>query len=698
MISGMDSGFPYGPGTGRIGLAIARNDKGLHLYAALDNQNRRPEEEKEETIEAGLERFDFKLMGRAEFLALDTTELQTFLENAGFPEKYSAEKVFEMVESKKITPKALFDFGADANQDLFDTPVIGLEVYKWSTDSLKWSRTHEDYLDDVVYTYGYYFGLIRVHPKNPDLLYTGGVPLLKSEDGGKNWTSVSKENVHADHHEVWLNPEDQDHIINGNDGGVNISYDAGEHYIKCNTPAVGQFYTVAVDDADNYRVYGGLQDNGVWVGPHDYEASSAWHQSGHYPYESLMGGDGMQVAVDTRSNEVVYTGYQFGHYYKLNRETDEQIYIHPSHELGEYPLRWNWQTPIHLSRHNQDVVYFGSNKFHRSLDAGETWETLSGDLTKGTRDGDVPFGTLTTIDESPLQFGLIYVGSDDGLLHVSKDGGYSWERIGINLPQDLWVSRVEASAHSKDRVYASLNGYRQDHFVAYVYVSEDNGSTWKQIFLDLPLEPVNVVLEDPENEDILYVGTDNGLYISLDRGRTSMLTGSSLPAVPVHDLVIQERAEDLIVGTHGRSIYRASISELRKLNSITDPLYVFDHDGLRHSGRWGESWSKWSDPWEPEILLGAFTAKAGKAQIHIYIDDMRVNTVECELLKGLNYIEVEPVIASENKEAVEAKLSTEEEPMTLKPASNGKIYLPKGSYKVELEKGANSSATAVEIR
>jgi hypothetical protein len=208
-ISCGDSGFPYGPGTGRIGLAFSNNERGLYLYAALDNQNRRLDEPTETKSRTALERIDFKVMKKDDFMALDTAKLQTFLEGAGFPEKYSAEKVLSMVEDNEITPKAIYDHGADANQDLFDTPVIGLEVYAWNADSLKWNRTHEDYLDDVVYTYGYYFGLIRVHPSNPSHVYVAGVPLLKSSDSGKTWKSISTENVHADHHELWINPNNE---------------------------------------------------------------------------------------------------------------------------------------------------------------------------------------------------------------------------------------------------------------------------------------------------------------------------------------------------------------------------------------------------------------------------------------------------------------------------------------------------------
>ena len=332
--------------------------------------------------------------------------------------------------------------------------------------------------------------------------------------------------------------------------------------------------------AKPYNIYGGLQDNGVWFGPHSYQHSNRWHASGQYPFKMIYGGDGMQVAIDTRDNQTVYTGSQFGSYARVNTKTGERKSIRPQHDLGERPYRWNWQSPIAISKHNQDIVYFGSNYFHRSMDQGNTFEKLSVDLTKGGKKGNVPYGTLTTIAESPLKFGLIYVGSDDGLIHVSKDAGYTWSMISGTLPTDFWVSRVDASRHSEGRVYASLNGYRWDNFEALVYVSENYGENWKRIGLDLPAEPVNVIKEDPENENIIYVGTDHGVYISLDKGATFSAMDGGLPAVPVHDLVIHGRDHDLVLGTHGRSFWVADVQHIKALNDeiLAKDLYVFSID------------------------------------------------------------------------------------------------------------------------
>lgn len=208
--------------------------------------------------------------------------------------------VYAVVDNQNKRPNSKTEKPKDANAALFETEVIGCELYKSMDGGVSWKKTHENYIDDLYYSYGYYFGNITVDLTNENRIYLGGVPLIFSEDGGKMFQSISKENVHADHHVTWVNPKNPNHIINGNDGGVNISYDNGAHWIKCNNHSVGQFYSVNVDNEKNYNIYGGLQDNGVWVGPNNYEHSVSWQQEGKYPYEMIMGGDGMQVQIDNQ--------------------------------------------------------------------------------------------------------------------------------------------------------------------------------------------------------------------------------------------------------------------------------------------------------------------------------------------------------------------------------------------------------------
>jgi photosystem II stability/assembly factor-like uncharacterized protein len=697
-----ESGFPTGEKVGRIGLALYPGNADV-LYAFVDNQARRPEEETEDD-EPVLTRDDLETLSRDDFLALDEEALADYLRRNDFPRRYTAEAILEMVRAGTIEPMALVTYLEDANAQLFDTPVVGAEVYRSTDGGQSWSRTHAEYLDQVYYSYGYYFGEIRVAPRDPDMIYIMGVPFLISADGGKTFTSVEAENVHVDHHALWVNPSRPGHLVNGNDGGVNVSYDNGTTWFKANTPPVGQFYAVGVDDAVPYNVCGGLQDNGVWCGPHTYEHSYEWYAEGDYPYDRVLGGDGMHVEVDTRTNDIVYTGFQFGNYFRFNRATGEGTSIKPQHDLGERPLRFNWMTPIHLSRHNQDILYLGSNKLHRSLDRGDAWTDLSGDLTGGDRAGDVPYGTLTTVEESPLVFGLLYTGSDDGRIHVTRDGGTTWQRIDQNLPSPFWVSRVEASHHDTSRVYATLNGYRWDHFDAYVYRSDNHGETWTRIGTDLPREPVNVVLEDPAAEDVLYVGTDHGLYVSLDRGQSFMAMVEGLPNAPVHDLKIQPRAADLVVGTHGRSIFRADVEALRQLTPerINTPLYVFAPDTLQYDDSWGAKAASWRTPDVPTVTLPYYSQSSGPVTVRIATQEgLDVRTLTRSADRGLNYVDYDLSVDPEQVEAFNAQredsASDADDSVMLEPADDGAYYLTPGTYTMVVQRGDDSAETTLVI-
>lgn len=697
------SGFPADKGAGRIGLAIGRYNNKTVLYAAIDNYNRRPKEEKEE--EDLLTKDDLRDMNKADFLELDEKKIQTFLNDNRFPREYSAKKVRQMVEEDEIKPIALVEYLEDANSLLFDTNVIGLEVYRSDDQGRSWSKTHEEYMDGVYSSFGYYFGQIRIAPQDQNKIYILGVPVIRSDDGGKTFKSIGGDNVHSDHHALWLNPNRPGHLILGNDGGVNISYDDGEKWIKCNTPSVGQFYYVAVDMAEPYNVYGGLQDNGVWMGANTYSHNTRWHGSGQYPYKRIYGGDGMQVAVDTRDNATVYTGLQFGNYSRLNTKTDRSSRITPRHKLGERPLRWNWQTPIHLSSHNQDILYMGSNKLHRSFNQGNDFDVISEDLTKGGIKGDVPYGTLSAIHESPLKFGLIYTGSDDGLIHCTKDGGNTWTRISNSLPKDLWVARVQASSHTESRVYAVLNGYRWDDFKPYLYVSEDYGENWTAIGGDLPLEPLNVVKEDPHNENILYTGSDHGLYVSLDRGKSFMLMNNGLPAVPIHDVVVHPREKDLIVGTHGRSIYKGSVAELELLTPelMAQNLKAFEVESARHSSFWGRQFSPWREASEPEVKIPVYAKQAGEATIMVISgEELELHRFTIDLKKGLNYLSYHLHISEEimdeySKELNDKKKKNEEE-IKIEKADNGNAYLRPGKYTISIKQGESEAETILEVR
>lgn len=691
-ITAEGSGFPSGEGTGRIGLAVVDENK---VYAIHDSQFRRKDDDKESDDEDILSKDDFKSMSKETFLSLDDKKLNDYLRNNGFQKKYQAENVKQMVRKGSVEPIDLANYLEDANTLLFDTPVIGAEIYQSTNGGKTWKKTHDGHLDGVYYSYGYYFGKIHVEPGNADGIYIYGVPILKSEDGGKTFTSLSAPNVHADHHALWINPEMPGHLINGNDGGVNISYDDGENWIKCNTPAVGQFYAVNVDNQTPYNVYGGLQDNGVWMGSHTNTENVRWHQSGQYPFESIMGGDGMYIQIDERNSNIVYTGFQFGNYFRLNRETGDQTYIQPKHELGENAYRYNWQTPILLSSHNQDILYMGGNKLMRSMNQGNKWDAISFDLTQGGKKGNVAYGTLTSISESPFEFGLIYTGSDDGLVYVTRNSGSDWQKISNTFPKDLWVSRLIASSHKKSRVYVTLNGYRWDDFTPYVYVSEDFGATWKSISSNLPTSPVNVIKEDPVNMNMLYLGTDNGAYVSLDRGESWEVFSEGLPNVAFHDLVIQQEAKHIVLGTHGRSIYTGDISLLQQITSENNTsLIVGDIKPIRASRRWGSTgFNSFGKPFEPGVSIQYYAPSKGNVTITVETEDGKeLQKFQHQAVKGINVTSYDLTLSGKGEKEMDKREDK------IKKADNGKNYLPKGKYVLNISVNGKTVKKSFDIK
>jgi ligand-binding sensor domain-containing protein len=337
----------------------------------------------------------------------------------------------------------------------------------------------------------------------------------------------------------------------------------------------------------------------------------------------------------------------------------------------------------------------GSEFLHRSMNQGETWERISGDLTNGVKEGNVAFGTLTTISESKFQFGLLYAGSDDGKIHVSKDGGVSWQLISANLPQNLWVSRVVASTHKKERVYVTLNDYRNDNFESYVYVSEDFGATWTSISNGLT-NAVNVIVEDSVNENILYVGTDNGLFISLDKGTTWQDFSNGMPKVAVHDAVIQTKVKELIVGTHGRSIYKMDISKVQELTKevLAKNLHLFKVNDKTKFDRWGTQNYAWGKPSEPSQEIWFYSNADGMVNVLITNESgMAVHTQKVDAKKGLNSFMYDYSLSKE----VVGKWNKKDKNIKLKAAENQKVYLPVGKYKVTISKEKLTESVAFEL-
>ncbi|UCG86346.1 MAG: hypothetical protein JSW71_20990 [Gemmatimonadota bacterium] len=424
-----------------------------------------------------------------------------------------------------------------------------------------------------------YYSQIRVDPNDPERVYAAGANLYRSSDGGKTFTADAARGVHSDHHALWINPANSNHLILGGDGGVDISYDRSDNWRQINNMILAQFYEIGVDMRDPYYVCGGLQDNGSWCGPSNTLSNQGIRNRDWY---NVGSGDGFYTLIDPSNPDIMFAESQGGNVFRVDLKTMERTTVRPSgrpDEEGEMPrFRWNWDTPIVMSSHDPATIYVGANVLFKSTDRGFTWEQISPDLTKqldrdtmeimGVRlsrpalsrnDGISTYGNMTAISESPLTRDLVYVGTDDGNVQVTRDGGATWSDLTGNfrgLPERTYVSRVVASRHAEGRVYAAFDGHRNDDFDPYAYVSEDYGASWTPIVEGLPgLWSVNIIAEHPRQPNLLFLGNEIGVYYSINRGASWTRLMNNLPTVPVDDIIVHPRDNDLVIGTHGRGIW-----------------------------------------------------------------------------------------------------------------------------------------------
>jgi photosystem II stability/assembly factor-like uncharacterized protein len=454
---------------------------------------------------------------------------------------------------------------------------IGGEVYRSDDAGATWRKTNRAE-DNVGGKAAYSFNTLRVDPQDPQKVYVTGLNLQHSYDGGKTWkgiewtdtTKIFRE-AFGDVRTLYIDPFNSQRMLLGSDGGLHLSYDGGTTCDYYDNIPGGEIYAIGVDMEEPYNIYAGLQDHDSWKGP-----SNAW--SGEITLENWVpvgGGDGMYNQIDPSNNRWVYNEEQFGNHIRVDQWTGERKDIAPRRPASQKPYRWNWSPPIRLSPHNPSIIYTGAEVLLRSLDRGDHWQEISPDLTTNhphriNGKGNIQFCTITTIAESPLQAGVIWVGTDDGRVWVSKNHGSTWTEstaalIDVGGPKELWVSRVFASAHRLGTAYVTKTGFRVDDFKPYVFKTNDFGMTWTRITTGLPDKPVNVIYEDPKNPELLYLGNDKGVYITLNGGENWQHFQSNMPpSVPVHDLLIHPRENDLVVGTYGRGIFVADISPLQE--------------------------------------------------------------------------------------------------------------------------------------
>ena len=533
--------------------------------------------------------------------------------------------------------------------------AIGNEVYRSIDGGRTWKKTHGDEIDVAGSKAPYSFNQIKTNPADPNQIIVNSDSMYESKDGGKTWNCAFFRGVFGDFRTMWWDEQDPLRIMLGSDGGVNVSYDGGRTTDYFLNMAVGEVYAVGVDMDDPYNVYAGLQDHDSWKGP----SNSRGGQITLEDWKTVGTGDGMYNQVDPTDSRWVYNTFQAGGQRRFDQRTGQAANIQPRRSEGAPPLRYNWVTPIVLSPHNPQIIYTGAQMLFRSVDRGDAWQEISRDLTTGDptkcglNSGFVPYCTITSISESPVTAGVIWVGTDDGKVHVTRDHGGSWTDLTTAVaaaggPADRYVSRVFASPHDAATAFVAKNGFRNDDFRAFLYRTTDFGKTWTAIAGNLIDSPINVVVQDRKNRNLVIVGNDQGVWISIDAGSTWTRLKANLPAVPVHDLTVHPRENDLVIGTYGRGVFIGDITHLQELSKeiLSKPLHVFAVEprtayGFRALGNFHLYGHKYIEvPNEPDALVVNFYAASKTDEEAVAtISDVggeRIAQVKGRVLPGLN--------------------------------------------------------------
>ncbi|MBM3295164.1 MAG: hypothetical protein FJY82_11675, partial [Candidatus Aminicenantes bacterium] len=455
--------------------------------------------------------------------------------------------------------------------DVKDRPVGG-EVYRSDNGGDTWTKMNaaKDSIGG-----GKWYGWIYVDPNNDKTVYVPNVSMYRSLDGGKTWGQKGPENIapsfHVDYHALWIDPKDSNHLIMGSDGGLAVSWDFAKTWDVFDHLPLAQYYAVGVDMETPYNIYGGLQDNGSVKIPSNGPSGRITRDD----WKAVGGGDGMVNLVDPEDSRWLYNESQNGAIQRTDQKTGISRSIRPpARPKDKPPYRFNWTAPIAISPHNSRILYFGAQVVLQSLNRGDAWQEISPDLTTNDTEklkGNIEFCTLTSIAESPVAAGVLWAGSDDGKVHVTRNGGPDWTDVTAALaaaggPADYYVTRVFPSHFKEGGAYVSKSGWHRDVYKAYVFKTEDFGQSWTDISGNLPEGTVYVVVEDRKNPQLLFVGTEMGVFATLDGGGTWAPLGSNLPPYAlVHDLLVHPRENDLVAATHGRGVFVTDITPLQEM-------------------------------------------------------------------------------------------------------------------------------------
>jgi photosystem II stability/assembly factor-like uncharacterized protein len=480
-------------------------------------------------------------------------------------------------------------------------PTIGGELYRTDNGGESWVKTNPDSVN-VTPKGPYYFAQIRVDPNDADCVVITGEPFRRSCDGGRTWPEQIFRGMFGDFRTLWIDPANSDRIIIGSDGGIAISYDRGRTSDHLANIPVQELYAIGVDMEQPYNVYVGSQDHEHWRGP---SQSPMTRGVNVFDWQAIGDNDGIMTQVDPTDSRWVYTTRQYGAHTRVDQQLGYETNIPPRAQPGQPPLRFQWITPIHISPHDPATIYAGSQFLHRSTERGDTWTTISPDLSTNPQDGrimpesetgvpgGIPWFAITSISESPLAAGSIWVGTSDGKVQLRRNAGGAWTDLTAKLTarggrEDAYVSRVRASAHVAGRAYVAKNGYRFDDFKPYLYRTDDWGATWRSISAGLPNEPINVLFEDQRNPDLLFVGNDTGVFVSIDGGTSWVRMNNNMPSIPVHDLLVHPRDNDLVLGTYGRGLYITNIAPLQELNTtvLASEAHLFTISPAIQRVRW----------------------------------------------------------------------------------------------------------------